>query len=193
MKGSGVYISMCTMSWDAEGAARAMAAAKACGVDFIGIALLEPASTDTELGRGFLDNAGLPAVCSPGVPEAHWPPKNPEGTVAFLSLALEKTATSGAEALTGFFYGGIGKCIGQPPMQTELDNVAIAFEAAAMIAIGHGLAFGIEPLNRYEPHLINMSLEIAQACPCGDWWQKAPSKLSARACPLSAERPPDTA
>ena len=51
MKGFGVHTSMWTMSWDADGAARAIAAAKASGMDFIEIALLDPASTDAALGR----------------------------------------------------------------------------------------------------------------------------------------------
>ena len=64
MKGFGVHTSMWTMSWDADGAARAIAAAKASGMDFIEIALLDPASTDAALGRRLLEQAELPAVCS---------------------------------------------------------------------------------------------------------------------------------
>lgn len=159
MKGFGVHTSMWTMSWDAEGAARAIDAAKASGMDFIEIALLDPASTDAALGRRLLDKASLPAVCSLGLPEACWPSRNPEGAVAFLSLALEKTAALGAQALTGVVYGGIGERSGHPPTRTELDNVASALEAAARFAKGHGLDFGIEPVNRYETHLINTAAQ----------------------------------
>lgn len=155
MKGFGVHTSMWTMSWDADGAARAIAAAKTSGMDFIEIALLDPAATDEALGRKLLEEADLPAVCSLGLPEPVWASKNPDGAVAFLTLAIEKAAGLGAEALTGVTYGGIGERSGLPPTLSELDNVAKALEAAAKVAADHGLLFGIEPVNRYETHLIN--------------------------------------
>ena len=162
MRGFGVHTSMWTMSWDAEGAARAIAAAKASGMDFIEIALLDPASTDASLGRRLLDEAELPAVCSLGLPEAVWASRNPEGAVDFLRLAIEKAAGLGAEALTGVTYGGIGERSGLPPTERELDNVARALGEAAAIARSHGLLFGIEPVNRYETHLINTATQGVQ-------------------------------
>ena len=159
MKGFGVHTSMWTMSWDAAGAARAIKAARASEMDFIEIALLDPEATDAALGRRLLQEAELPAVCSLGVPEAFWPSRDPEAGIAFLSLALAKTAALGAEALTGVVYGGIGERSGLPPTQAELDNVATALEAAAKTAKGHGLVFGIEPVNRYETHLINTAAQ----------------------------------
>ena len=65
----------------------------------------------------------------------------------------------GALALTGVTYGGIGERSGLPPTAKELDNVARVIEAAARIAKGHGLLFGIEPVNRYETHLINTATQ----------------------------------
>lgn len=162
MKGFGVHTSMWTMSWDAEGAARAIAAAKASGMDFIEVALLDPASTDAALGRRLLEEAELPAVCSLGLPEAVWASRNPEGAVDFLRLAIEKAAGLGAEALTGVTYGGIGERSGLPPTERELDNVARALGEAAAIARSHGLLFGIEPVNRYETHLINTAAQGVQ-------------------------------
>ncbi len=159
MKGFGVHTSMWTMSWDAEGAARAIAAAKASGMDFIEIALLDPASTDARLGRRLLEEAELPAVCSLGLPEAVWASKNPDGAVEFLILAIEKAAGLGATALTGVTYGGIGERSGLPPTEAELSNVARALEQTAKRAKQAGLAFGIEPVNRYETHLINTAAQ----------------------------------
>ncbi|WP_300064133.1 sugar phosphate isomerase/epimerase [uncultured Roseobacter sp.] len=147
------------MSWDAQGAARAIAAARASGMDFIEIALLDPASTDATLGRQLLEEAELSAVCSLGLPEAVWASRNPDGAVEFLRLAVEKTAGLGATALTGVTYGGIGERSGLPPTDAELDNVARALEQTARIAADAGLAFGIEPVNRYETHLINTAAQ----------------------------------
>ena len=155
MKGFGVHTSMWTMAWDAEGAARAIAAAKSTGMDFIEIALLDPASTDRALGRRLLEEADLPAVCSLGLPEANWASRDPEAAIAFLTLAIETCAALGATALTGVTYGGIGERSGLPPTPQELDNVARALEKSAKEAKKNGLLFGIEPVNRYESHLIN--------------------------------------
>ncbi len=162
MRGFGVHSSMWTMSWDAEGAARALAAANGSGFDFIEIALLDPASTDARLGRRLLTEAGLPAVCSLGLPQECWASRNPEGAIAFLTLAIEKCAALGATALTGVTYGGIGERSGLPPTQKELDNVARVLGQAAGIARAHGLDFGIEPVNRYESHLINTAAQGVQ-------------------------------
>lgn len=159
MKGFGVHTSMWTMTWDAAGAARAIEAAKACGMDFIEIALLDPAGTDAGLGRGLLQKAELPAVCSLGLPEDVWASQNPDGAIEFLTLAIEKAAGLGATALTGVTYGGIGERSGAPPSETELSNVAYALEHTAKIAKKAGLAFGIEPVNRYETHLINTAVQ----------------------------------
>ena len=159
MKGFGVHTSMWTMSWDAEGAARAIRAAKASGMDFIEIALLDPAATDAAMGRRMLEVAELPAVCSLGLPEANWASRDPEAAIAFLSLAIEKAAGLGATALTGVTYGGIGERSGLPPTEAELDNVARALGETAKRAKAAGLLFGIEPVNRYETHLINTAAQ----------------------------------
>ncbi len=61
--------------------------------------------------------------------------------------------------MTGVVYGGIGERSGLPPTEQELSNVAFALEAAAKIAKTLGLGFGIEPVNRYETHLINTAAQ----------------------------------
>lgn len=159
IKGFGVHTSMWTMSWDRAGAEAAVAAARDHGMDFIEIALLDPASADAGHSRALLDESGLGAVCSLGLPEAVWASRNPEGATAFLALAIEKTAAMGGLALTGVTYGGIGERSGLPPTQGELDNVARALSAAAAHARQAGIDLGIEPVNRYETHLINTAAQ----------------------------------
>ncbi len=80
---------------------------------------------------------------------------NPEGAIAYLKVALDKAKECGAEALSGVTYGGIGERTGVPPTMAEYDNIARALDAVAKHAKSLGLAFGIEPVNRYENHLIN--------------------------------------
>lgn len=156
MKGFGVHTSMWTMTWDREGSERAIKAAAEHPFDFIEIALLSPDKVDPEASRTLLEKAELPAVCSLGLPEAVWPSRHgPDDAVAFLKNALDVAHAMGVTALTGVTYGGIGETTGLPPTTAELDNVAMTLERAAAHAARLGMQFGIEPVNRYETHLIN--------------------------------------
>lgn len=155
MEGFGVHTSMWTMSWDRPGCERAVAKAASYGMDFLEIALLDPPSVDAEHSRKTLEAHNMRSVCSLGLPQEVWASHNPQGAIDFLKLALEKCAAMGCEALSGVTYGGIGERTGLPPSTAELDNVARALETTAKNAKSLGLLFGIEPVNRYETHLIN--------------------------------------
>ena len=155
MEGFGVHASMWTMNWDREGAERAITGAKHYGVDFIEIPMLRPRDIDPEHTRALLKKHQLRAVCSLGLPQECWPSAHPDDAIEYLQLALDKTKACGAEALSGVTYGGIGERSGFPPTAAELDNVAKTLKASAAYAKKIGLLFGIEPVNRYENHLIN--------------------------------------
>ncbi len=155
MKGFGVHTSMWTMAWDRDGAERAVAAAVAHKMDFIEIALLRPELVDTGHSRRLLEANAMPAVCSLGLPEGLHASSNPEGALRFLRLALDQCAAIGAIALTGVIYGGIGERTGLPPSQAERDNIARVLTDAAAHARRLGVALGIEPVNRYENHILN--------------------------------------
>lgn len=155
MEGFGVHTSMWTMNWDREGAERAVTGALSYGVDFIEIPMLRPAEIDTAHTAALLERNNLRAVCSLGLPEQYWASVNPEGAIDYLRLAIDKTKACGAEALSGVTFGGIGQRTGSWPTQAEYDNVAKVLDAASTYAKEVGLLFGIEPVNRYENHLIN--------------------------------------
>jgi D-psicose/D-tagatose/L-ribulose 3-epimerase len=155
MQGFGVHTSMWTMNWDRAGAERTIPAAAAYKMDFIEIALLNPGIVDAAHTRALLDKHGLRAVCSLGLPEHAWPSVDPDKGIEHLKLAMDVTAAMGADALSGVTFGGIGQRTGLPPTAAEYDNVARALDAAAKYAKSLGIAFGIEPVNRYESHLIN--------------------------------------
>lgn len=159
MQGFGVHTSMWTMNWDRAGAERTIPAAAAYEMDFIEIALVNPAIVDAPHTRALLEKHNLRAVCSLGLPEAAWPSVDPEAGIAHLQVAIDTAAALGAEALSGVTYGGIGQRTGVPPTEAEYDNVARTLEAAAAHAKRAGLAFGIEPVNRYENHLINTTAQ----------------------------------
>jgi len=170
MKGMGVHASMWTMKWDEAGAEHAIAEASRWNVDFVEIPLLAPEAVNADHTRRLLERSSLRAVCSLGLPETCWASRDPDGAIAFLALALEKTKRLGGEALTGVTYGGIGERTGSPPTQGEMDNVARTIEAAARQAEALGLLFGIEPVNRYETHLLNtgqQAVDLVECCGVG--------------------------
>ena len=155
MQGFGVHTSMWTMNWDRAGAERTVEGALHYKMDFIEIALLNAPAVDAPHTRALLEKTGMRAVCSLGLPERNWASVNPEGAVAHLKEAIDVTAAMGAEALSGVTFGGIGQRTGVPPTTEEYDNIARALGEAAKYAKAKGIAFGIEPVNRYENHLIN--------------------------------------
>ena len=162
MNGFGVHTSMWTMSWDRAGAERAVAAAADHKMDFIEIALLNPGGVDVPHTRALLEKNRLRAVCSLGLPEHARASVRPEAAIDFLRLVLDKTAEMGAEALSGVVYGVIGERTGQPPTQGELDNVVRVMDASARHARTLGLQLGIEPVNRYETHLLNTGWQAVE-------------------------------
>src|SRR5215813_559906 len=155
MQGFGVHTSMWTMSWDRAGAERAVAAAAHYKMDFIEIALLNAPAVDAAHSRALLEKHGLKSICSLGLPQSAWASVRPDKAIEHLKVALDKAAEIGCLALSGVTYGGIGERTGVPPTQNEIDNVATTLEAAARHAKSRGLLLGIEPVNRYENHIIN--------------------------------------
>lgn len=162
MGGFGVHTSLWSMNWTPEAAELSVAEAQRFGLDFIEIALLDPEAADAAHTRGLIESAGLRAICSLGLPEHAWASRDPEAAIAFLARAVEVAAACGAWALTGVTFGGIGERTGAPPTETERDNVARALEAAANHARAHGLKLGIEPVNRYENHILNRGIDAAE-------------------------------
>ncbi len=162
MQGFGIHTSLWSMDWSREGAEKAVGEAKKYPLDFIEIALLDPPSVDAEHSRKLLEKAEMPAVCSLGLPEACWASVHPEKAIEFLKVAIDKTVDMGGLALSGVTYGGIGERTGLPPTQGELDNVARVLEQIASYAKAKGILLGIEPVNRYETHLINTGWQAVE-------------------------------
>ena len=161
MKGLGVHTCLWALEWTRPGAETAVAEAKRYGVDFIEIALLDPPAVDAGHTWALLEAAEMPAVCSLGLPEGCWASRDPEKAIEFLCVAIDKTVEIGGLALSGVTYGGIGERTGVGPTEKEVDNVAKALAGAAEYAKPRGIDIGIEPLNRYENHIINTGWQAA--------------------------------
>lgn len=155
MEGFGIHASMWTMNWNREGAEKAIAGASYYKVDVIEIPLLDAPSVDAPHTRALLEKNHLQAACSLGLPQENWASVNPTGAIEHLKVAIDKTADLGGHALSGVIYGGIGERTGVPPTQKEYDNITKVIAAASKHARTRGIQLGIEPVNRYENHLIN--------------------------------------
>ncbi len=161
MHGFGVHTSMWAMDWTAANAERVVAEAGKYNLDFIEIPLLAPAEVDADHSRALIGRSGMAAVCSLGLPEECWASVRPDAAVAFLEHAIDVTARIGALALSGVTYGGIGERTGRPPTQGEIDNIAVVLDKAAKHAKAQGIGLGIEPVNRYENHILNTGRQAA--------------------------------
>ena len=155
MEGFGIHSSIWTMDWTPPAAEHAIAEALRYKFEFVEVAVLNPKRIDGPHTRRLLDSTGLRAVGSLGLPEGCWLSKDTDKGVEFLKAALDCCAAMGAEALSGVVYGGIGERSGVPPTQGEYDNIARGLTEVAAYADRLGLQLGIEPVNRYESHLIN--------------------------------------
>ena len=162
MEGFGVHTSMWAMNWTKSAAEKAVRESVKFEVDFIEIPMLNPSSVDTGHSRNLLQRNELRAICSLGLPASCYASHNPDGAIEFLCHAMDKTCELGAEALSGVTYGGIGERTGNPPTMAELDNVARVLEVAANYAKSKDILFGIEPVNRYETHLLNTGWQAVE-------------------------------
>jgi len=153
-------------SWDRDAAQAAIEGAARAGLDFIEIPLLRPERFDADLTRQLLDDAGLAATCSLGLPADAALPDRPDQAVAFLERVLELAHRAGATALSGVIYGTLGVTPGRPPTVDELGTIAASLRSVAGTARTLGLKLGVEPVNRYETHLLNTAeqgLELLDA------------------------------
>ena len=162
MKGFGAHTSMWAMVWTREGAENAIAAALRHKLDFIEIAMPDPTVIDAGHTRALLEKHHLASVCSLGLPERAWASVRPDAAMAFLDVAIDKTAELGAEALSGVIFGGIGERTGLPPTEAEYDNITRVLQHASKRAKSRGILLGIEPVNRYENHLVNTGWQAVQ-------------------------------
>ncbi|MFK7994501.1 MAG: sugar phosphate isomerase/epimerase family protein [Granulosicoccus sp.] len=160
--GFGVHTSMWTMSWDRNGAETAIRSAFEYKMDFVEIPLLNPPAIDAAHTRSLLEQHQMRAMCSLGLPQNALASVNPDAAIAYLISALDKSREIGSEGLSGVTFGGIGERTGHPPTTKELDNVARVLDAAAAHARKIDLLFGIEPVNRYENHLINTGWQAVE-------------------------------
>ena len=155
VSGFGVHTAMWAMEWNRDAASYAIPEAVRHGIDFLEITMLDPEGVDADHTRRLLEKHDVECVCSLGMPLDRLPTNDPEGALAFLQLALDRSHAIGARAMSGVIYGGIGQRTGFPPTQAEIDATARVVRDAAAYAASLGMDYGLEAVNRYENHILN--------------------------------------
>jgi D-psicose/D-tagatose/L-ribulose 3-epimerase len=151
--------------WTPEGARKVIEGAAAAGLDFVEIPVLQPESFDVAEAKGLLEQNGMAAYTSLGLPKDCHLPFHPDRAEAFLERAVDVAAALGAPALSGAVYAHLGTLTGRPPTAEEHEAVVRVLKKIARYAQERDVRLGIEAINRYETYLINLAhqaLEIVK-------------------------------
>lgn len=134
---------------------------KAVGFDGVEIPVFDARSPAhyRRLG-GILDDEGLERTAVTILPDAQHNAISPvatyrEGAVSHLKRAVECAHALGARVLAGPYFQVLGQFTGERPSETELMHAAAVHRVIAPIARDAGMVCALEPLNRFEAHLLN--------------------------------------
>ena len=134
---------------------------KAVGFDGVEIPVFDTGSPAhyRHLGR-ILDDLGLERTVVALLPDEQHSAISPvaahrEGAVSHLKRVVECANALGASMLVGPYFQVLGQFTGERPSETELAHAAEVHRVIAPIAKAAGLGCALEPLNRFEAHLLN--------------------------------------
>jgi D-psicose/D-tagatose/L-ribulose 3-epimerase len=82
-------------------------------------------------------------------------PAHRQGAVDHLRRVIDCAHEAGAEVLAGPYFQVLGQFTGSGPTEAELEHAAEVHRAIAPLAEAAGIACALEPLNRFEAHLLN--------------------------------------
>lgn len=107
-----------------------------------------------------LDDIGLERTTVAIVPdEAHSPISADagarQGGVDHLRRAIDCTAALGGTVMAGPWFQPLGVFTGEKPSEAELDHCAEVHRQVLPYMAAAGITSGLEPLNRFEAHLLN--------------------------------------
>lgn len=154
----GVHALVWTGSWDEPGARRAISSAAAAGFDLIEVPILDPYEVDTTMTRRLLDEYGMQAACSMGLPgDADVSSEDPAVHAAgkkLLAQAVRVTRDIGAGHLCGVLYSQLRK-YPSPSTPRSRAHVVDAMKFLADQASQAQVTVNLEVVNRYETNVIN--------------------------------------
>jgi D-psicose/D-tagatose/L-ribulose 3-epimerase len=136
-------------------------ALKATGYDGVEVPVFDASDLAhyRRLGQ-VLDDIGLRRTIVALLPdEAHNAispnPTHRQGAVEHLKRVIECAHALNGQVLAGPYFQVLGQFTGERPSETELAHAADVHRQIAPIAKAAGLICGLEPLNRFEAHLLN--------------------------------------
>ncbi len=136
-------------------------ALKDTGFDGVEIPVFDPSDPSHFAWlAGVLDDLGLERTAVALIPdEAHSPlapdPAARQAGADHLHRVIDCCAALGAQALVGPWYQPLGVFSGEAPSEAELDRCAGVHRQIAQAARDASLICALEPLNRFECHLLN--------------------------------------
>ncbi len=138
---------------------------KGLGLDFIEVPLMCLDTLDAEAVRDRLASVGLDA-CTSTVLLGDTDISSDDAAVrargvAYLTECVRATHALGATSFSGVIYAQHVKPAARRPTEATWQYSAECLREVADIAADLGVTLGLEPVNRYESHLINT---CAQAC-----------------------------
>lgn len=132
------------------------------GLNLVEIPLLHPETFDGPGTKKILDENGIYATYSLGLPGDRSLPERPKEAEAFLRTAIDTIASAGGSVLTGVLYGTLGELPGRPPEEDDYAVIAEVLRSVAGYADSQGIRLGIEPVNRYETFLVNTAQQAVE-------------------------------
>jgi D-psicose/D-tagatose/L-ribulose 3-epimerase len=154
----GCHALVFTGDFDSRGIESSARRARQAGFDLIEFPLMEPETFDSTTARRVVEDEGLHASASLGLPlEADISSDDPPVVAAgrrLLEIALDKTADMGGSRLCGVLYGSMRKHMTPASASGRANSVAV-LQALADRASSVGVALSLEVVNRYESNLIN--------------------------------------
>ena len=109
---------------------------------------------------GVLDDVGLERTVVAIIPDEAHSPISPDaahrqGAVDHLRRVIDCSAALGGTILAGPWFQPLGVFTGEKPSEAELERCAEVHRQILPVAQQAGITAGLEPLNRFEAHLLN--------------------------------------
>jgi D-psicose/D-tagatose/L-ribulose 3-epimerase len=107
-----------------------------------------------------LDDLGLERTVVAIIPDEVHSPISPEaaarhGAVDHLRRVIDCTMALGGQVIAGPWFQPLGVFTGEKPSDVELDRCAEVHRQILPLMAAAGIMAGLEPLNRFEAHLLN--------------------------------------
>jgi D-psicose/D-tagatose/L-ribulose 3-epimerase len=109
---------------------------------------------------GVLDDIGLERTVVAIIPDEAHSPVSPDaagrqGAVDHLRRVIDCSSALGGQLIAGPWFQPLGVFTGERPSDAELDRCAEVHRQILPVMAAAGITPGLEPLNRFEAHLLN--------------------------------------